>query len=89
MPTPISCLRDYRNKLTTGTVLGLSYVINDPGYGVRRSLPIQQLTVFGIRDDVVHFQKQDGHHLHYGLDQPITYLRFPADPRFPLDGLER
>lgn len=80
MPTPISRLRDYRDKLTIGTVLGLSYIVDDPAYLTRRSLPIQQLTVHSIQDDVVHFQKQDGHHLHYGLDQPITYLRFGPAP---------
>ncbi len=72
--------RDYRDKLTTGTVLGLSYVVDDPAYLTRRALPIQQLTVLGIQDDVVRFQKQDGHQLHYGLDQPITYLRFGPAP---------
>ena len=80
MPTPISRLRAYRDKLTSGTVLGLSYVVDDPAYLIRRSLPIQQLTVLGIQDDLVHFQKQDGHHLHYALDQPITYLRFGPAP---------
>ena len=80
MPIPISCLRDYRDKLTTGTVLGLSYIVDDPGYLTRRSLPIQQLTVNRIQDDVVRFQKQDGHQLRYALDQPITYLRFGPAP---------
>ena len=73
-------LRDYRDKLTSGTILGLSYVVDDPGYLVRRALPIQQLTVLDIEADVVHFQKQDGHHLRYALDHSITFLRFGPAP---------
>lgn len=78
MPTP--CLRDYRDKLTSGIILGLSYIVDDPAYATRRALPIQQLTVLDIRGDVVRFRKQDGHHLQYALDQPITYLRFGPAP---------
>ena len=77
---PTSCLRDHRDKLTSGTILGLSYIVDDPAYRTRRSLPIQQLTVLDIQEDVVRFRKQDGHHLHYGFDQPITYLRFGVAP---------
>ena len=76
----ISCLRDYRRQLTPGTVLGLSYIIDDPGYLVRRALPIQQLTVLGIRDGVVRFEKQNGDGLRLALNDPITFLRFGRGP---------
>ena len=80
MLTPISCLRDYRDTLTAGTVLGLSFLVDDPAYGVRRALPIRQLTVLGIQDNVVRFRKQDGHDIHLALNDPITYLRFGRSP---------
>ena len=76
----ISCLRDYRRQLTPGTVLGLSYIVDDPGYLVRRALPIQQLTVLGIRDGVVRFEKQNGDDLRLALNDPITFLRFGGGP---------
>jgi hypothetical protein len=66
--------------MAVGTILGLSFVVDDPAYLIRRSLPIQQLIVIGIKHDVIRFQKQDGHHLYYGLDDPITYLRFGRGP---------
>jgi hypothetical protein len=80
MSRPTSCLRDYHDKIAGGTILGLSFVVDDPAYLIRRSLPIQQLIVIGIQDEVIRFQKQDGHHLYYGLDDPITYLRFGPGP---------
>lgn len=76
----ISCLRDYRRQLTPGTVLGLSYIVDDPGYLVRRALPIQQLTVLGIQDGVVRFEKQNGDDLRLALNDPITFLRFGPAP---------
>ena len=76
----ISCLRDYRRQLTPGTVLGLSYIVDDPGYLVRRALPIQQLTVLSIRDGVVRFERQNGDVLRLALNDPITFLRFGRGP---------
>ena len=90
MPAPSSpCLRDYRDKLTGGTILGLSYIVDDPAYLTRRSLPIQQITVLDIQDDIVRFQKQDSHHLHHALDRPIAFLRFGPSPYLQQENILR
>jgi hypothetical protein len=87
MPTSSPRLGDYRDKLTVGTILGLSYVIHDHGYNKDRALPIQQLTVDCVRDDTVVFHKAGGHELRLPLHQVLTYLRFGRGPYQPKDNI--
>ena len=78
---PLPRLRDHRNKLTSGTILGVVNVIYAVGYNMDRSVAIQKLTVDYVLDDTVVFRKVGGHEMCLPLHQcsptyysPVHYL---------------
>lgn len=83
----MSTLNHYRAKLTRGTVLGLSYPVDDPAYGVTRALPVQQLTVVAVQGNLVVFLKTDGHQLRVDLHARLAYLRFGHAPYKPEENI--
>ena len=80
-------LNYYLAKLARGTVLGLSYTVDDPAYHVTRALPVQQLTLVAVQGNMVVFLKIDGHQLRVDLYARLAYLRFGPAPYKPEENI--
>ena len=83
MPTPTPYLRDYRDKLTVGTVLGLGYAYYDSAYLATRGTHPNQYTVAQLTDTGVRFTLDGGHRRDLPWDAVLTYICFGPGPYSP------